>query len=154
MAPKLRIAYCTTTTTATFQDELLKAAVNLYGTSEWGVWVKIAEYVGHGVNNYKCKQRWANVLDPQLQLKYKTGPWLEEEVCVTKTKPTRLHQYFIELLVIGGVYYSSSNTRSVNHMLTGAAAVEACGGAQRSHWEIRLEAYSRRPWPFSICMCS
>ena len=55
--------------------------MNLYGSSGRGVWVKIAEYVGRGVNNQQCKQRWANVLDPQLQLKYKTGPWLEEEVC-------------------------------------------------------------------------
>ena len=65
----------------TLQDELLKAAVNLYGTSGRGVWVKIAEYVGHGVNNKQCQQRWTCSLDPQLQLKHKTGPWLEEEVC-------------------------------------------------------------------------
>ena len=34
--------------------------------------------------------------------------------------------------------------------VTGAAAAEAGSGApQRSRWENRLEAYSRRPGPFS-----
>ena len=55
-----------------------------------------------------------------------------------------LHQYIIELRVICGVYYSSSNTRSVLIMrVTGAAAAEAGGGAQSSCWQNRLEALGR-----------
>ena len=44
-----------------------------------GDWIKVAEQVGHGVNNKQCYKRWFSYVDPALA-ECKHGAWTKEEV--------------------------------------------------------------------------
>ena len=53
------------------EDQLLMAAVQRFGTNNWGV---VASEV-QGRTGKQCRERWAGILNPQLA----KGPWTEEE---------------------------------------------------------------------------
>ena len=53
------------------EDEALVAAVKLHGNRNW---FKVKSYV-KGRTDVQCRERWANVLDPSLNM----GPWTVEE---------------------------------------------------------------------------
>lgn len=60
-------------------DDALRKAVALYGIEKRGCWVKIASYVGRGVDNMACLNRWKYYIDPALE-SCKSGPWSAEEL--------------------------------------------------------------------------
>jgi len=53
------------------EDQLLREAVKLYGT---GNWVKV-QFAVSGRTDVQCRERWMNVIDPDLN----QGPWTQEE---------------------------------------------------------------------------
>lgn len=64
------------------EDQMLFAAVNKYGTNNWGI---VASEV-HGRTGKQCRERWAGILNPSLAKQ----PWSEEEDALLK----KLHDQY------------------------------------------------------------
>ena len=56
-----------------FEDERLKKAIELYGTTDW---MKISSYIGTGRTRSQCAQRWHRCLDPSISKQ----KWTPQEI--------------------------------------------------------------------------
>jgi len=56
------------------EDVVLSMAVKAYQANALAKWAKVAQHVP-GRTDVQCRERWVNVLDPEL----KTDPWTPEE---------------------------------------------------------------------------
>ena len=104
-----------------------------------GNWVKIAAYVGHGVDRVQCRVHWTRMIEPALA-RLEKGAWSDDEVRCAKSSTLILFCLIESLSHSRKAALNASITDSFLHWdasldvrtVSGAAPAGVCGAVYES----------------------